>query len=203
MSNLDDFKKRLNNSNKYLICRLIIYFFLITISISSMYHSKITNQSYFNNIILFSAPLAIEYYFGIDCYTEKCKNCKTWGFIISSILFFIGVLGVTGLIYLSQNNSKIVGIGISYIDILPQISNILLFIIRCLPYILFCFILGDCYFSLSIDEVNYHNKMDKLSKDAQIIITEDKKELFEKEKKKIADYYKEKLNLNEPNHEDV
>ena len=190
--NLDDFKKRFNRNSNYLTWRLVIYVGLTLISINSLYDTKnIDSHTYFNNIVLYSAPLFIEYIYGLNCYTKRFKNSKTIGWIISLLFLIFGCLGLCGVSTIEIDKHTLL---IREVYLYKGNISVLIVVRYIFPTILCSSILADCIFSYSLEEIRYYDLTCELEKDINEKIEKEKElEILEKEKNGYKDRYREKI----------
>ncbi|WP_288476855.1 hypothetical protein [uncultured Clostridium sp.] len=188
MEIIENSMKKYNDNNKYLGIRVIIYLLTTIFSIETLYNiENITNTMYFNTILLYSAPLAIEYIFTNNCYSKKSNLSKNIGRFFSGTIVFFGLLGVMGFINLklSDNISIIEGIYIWKYDVM--------FFVRILPFICVINTFLDFMFSFGEEELAYYDITDDLSKFAKELIENKKYKMLQDEKEKMEKEYRKKI----------
>ncbi|CEN23736.1 Uncharacterised protein [[Clostridium] sordellii] len=190
MFTVDEIKKRTNGNNGYLGLRFFVYLIMTIISIQSIYDvENVTSRTYFNNTLLFSTPLFIEYMFGLKCYSDNAKKCKTFGFIVSAFIFIISIFGLTGIsnIELDKNSFKIIELylykGHISILILMQIA----------PFISCICALGDWCLAYTNEEVRFYNLTSEINECIEDLITKDKLDVLEKAKEGYKEKYRNKV----------
>ena len=170
----------------------MIYVGLTLISINSLYDTKnIDSHTYFNNIVLYSAPLFIEYIYGLNCYTKRFKNSKTIGWIISLLFLIFGCLGLCGVSTIEIDKHTLL---IREVYLYKGNISVLIVVRYIFPTILCSSILADCIFSYSLEEIRYYDLTCELEKDINEKIEKEKElEILEKEKNGYKDRYREKI----------
>ena len=190
MFTIDDIKQKTNGNNTYLGLRFFIYLFITIVSIQSIYDvENITNRTYFNNTLLFSAPLLIEYMFGLKCYSKISKRCKTLGFVASAVIFIISIFGLMGIsnIKLDENNFRI-----STLYLYKDYINILL-VMKIAPYFSCIFALGDWLFAYTNEEVKFYNLTSEVNECIEELILKNKLDVLEKAKEGYKEEYRNKI----------
>lgn len=192
--NLDDFKKKINSNSNYLTWRFVIYLGLTLVSINGLYDiSNINSLAYFNNIVLYSAPLFIEYIYGLNCYTKRFKNSKTIGFIISLLFLAFGILGLIGISTIEIDKHTLL---IKELYLYKGHISVLIYIKYIFPFILCSCILADCIFSYNFEEIRYYNLISELNEDINERLKKEKEKengVLEKEKKGYKDKYRKQI----------
>lgn len=188
MVTLDDIKKKANGNNIYLLIRFFIYLAVAVFSVDMVYSSYgISDKMYFNTILLFSAPLAIEYIFGLQTYTELSKICKTFGAFFSCVLVILSLAGLMGGININLDNQTqcISNVLIKSLPILTPI--------RILPFLCVVITLGDCIFAFSKEECIFYEITNDLNEFARELIKSKRSNILEQEKEKHKQVYMQKL----------
>ena len=187
MFTIDDIKQKSNANNMYLGLRFLIYLFITIISIQSIY--DVENITYFNNTLLFSAPLLIEYMFGLKCFSKISKVCKTLGFFVSLFIFIISIFGLMGIsnIKLNQNNFKIAELYLykDYINII--------FIMKIAPYASCMLALGDWLFAYTEEEVRFYNLTAEINEYIEDSISKNNIDVLENAKEGYKKEYRSKI----------
>lgn len=190
MFTIDEIKKRTNGNNGYLGLRFFVYLIMTIISIQSIYDvENVTSRTYFNNTLLFSTPLFIEYMFGLKCYTSNSKKCKTCGFIVSSFIFIISIFGLTGIsnIELHKDSFKIIELYL-YNDNIPILK-----LMKIAPFISCICALGDWILAYTNEEVRFYNLASDVNEYIEELMTKDKLDALEKAKKGYKEEYRNKI----------
>ena len=189
--NLDAILEKTTKNNLYLFFRLSLYVILTLFSLQGLYNIKNINaHTYFNNLLLYSSPLVIEYIFGLKCYSNILKWCKTFGFLIAASLCIISIFGIFELstIVIDEHNLLIKELYLykTYFNILGYVKISPMFLCLC--------ILGDWMFSYNPEELRFYNIISDIENDINKRMEEAKKQdMFEQEKNGNKDKYRNKV----------
>ena len=123
--------------------------------------SNIDSHTYFNNIVLYSALLFIEYIW-IKLHTKKIKNSKTVGWIISLLFLVFGCLGLCGISTIEIDKYTLL---IKEVYLYKGNIPVLIFIKYIFSFILCVSILFDLIFSYNLEEIRNYNLTCELEKD--------------------------------------
>lgn len=187
--------ERAHKKQKYLFCRLFIIFFLFFIGLKSIYTTPdITLTILLNTILLFTLPLLLEYFLGLDAYCNFTNFSKIVGIFIHGIAVLFCIFGYVGELELNYNESNHLLNSFTLFNVI----NLPISILRIFTWLAWSLTIFDFIFVFHPREVEYLNLQKLFNKTIEENIQKNRKKkttkiVKEEFKQQVLDSMKQTL----------
>ncbi|MEK4346727.1 hypothetical protein [Paenibacillus sp. FSL P4-0184] len=160
MKSIDDIRKNLAKRQKYLSIRVVVVALLVVFGLDGLYTtSSISDTVVLNTLMLFTLPLLLEYYLGMDSYSGYTNFFRWSGFFLHLTLFSVCIVGYMGTITLGYSNNELLAsitlFGGLYIPVI---------FIKILSYLSMVITIFDFIFTFNSREMFYLNAQEDVEK---------------------------------------